>query len=90
MENWSKSSLVPIAVQLKDSKTALQRRIDNLQRIRDSKETVEGRIDELNQSLADFEARLKQLNEVCDAIHKPLSFDQPPAEAEDIKQQTAS
>ncbi|OGT22398.1 MAG: hypothetical protein A2V90_03195 [Gammaproteobacteria bacterium RBG_16_57_12] len=90
VENWSKSSLVPIAVQLKDSKTALQRRIDNLQRIRDSKETVEGRIDELNQSLADFEARLKQLNEVCDAIHKPLSFDQPPAEAEDIKQQTAS
>jgi hypothetical protein len=90
VENWSKSSLVPIAVQLKESKRVLKKRIENLHKIKDSKETLESKVEELKQTMTELEAQLVTLNSINDAIQKPMFSEEPVEASAEAQQQTGS
>jgi hypothetical protein len=90
VENWSKSSLVPIAVQLKESKRVLKKRIENLHKIKDSKETLESKVEELKQTMTELEAQLVTLNSINEAIQKPMFSEEPVEASAEAQQKTGS
>ncbi|MEW5754934.1 MAG: dynamin family protein [Pseudomonadota bacterium] len=71
-EKWSKNALAPLAMEIKERKRALDKRIDNLNRVRGSKETLEARLAELQDECVKLEKHLKTLAAIEQVLHAPV------------------
>lgn len=75
VEKWAKSVLAPLATEIKERKLVLDKRMENLTRIKESRDTLEVKIKELSAQEAELKNQLMQLKGIQQAITAPLSFD---------------
>lgn len=74
-KNWSKSALLPIATEIKERKRVLDKRLDNLNRVKDSKDTLESKLEELRSEMAELDKQLNELNQIQAVINAPIDVD---------------
>ena len=62
-EAWQRSLLPPLEVQVREQRSQLKKRAENVSRIREAQETLDQRIGELEEALEDVQARLAELKQ---------------------------
>lgn len=75
VEKWSKSALAPLATEIKERKQVMDKRMENLTRIKESRDTLEVKIKELASQEADLMQQLQQLAVIHKSLLSPLPFD---------------
>lgn len=60
-EAWQRSLLPPLEVQVREQRSQLKKRAENVSRIREAQETLDQRIGELEEALEDVQTRLGEL-----------------------------
>ncbi|HEY5604101.1 MAG TPA: dynamin family protein [Gammaproteobacteria bacterium] len=73
-ENWAKTVLLPLAKRIKERKTQLEKRIENLQKVKSSREKIGENIQRMEKETADLEVQLESINNILDVIHSPLPW----------------
>jgi hypothetical protein len=73
-ENWAKTVLLPLAKRIKERKAQLEKRIENLQKVKSSREKIGENIQRLEKETADLEVQLESINNILDVIHSPLPW----------------
>ena len=71
-ETWLKEVMNPLVKQIKDHKTAMEKRLETLRRISESRDTLEAKIKELEKLDAALGAQLDTLNRMRETLHQPL------------------
>lgn len=71
---WSKSALAPIATEIKERKRVMDKRLNNLNRVKDSKETLESKLTELVDEGRELEKQLAELDEINNIICAPFDI----------------
>lgn len=73
-KKWSKSSLTPIATEIKERKRVLDKRLSNLNRVKDSKETLGSKLLELRDDEELLDKQLAELKAIDDVICAPFDL----------------
>ncbi len=79
-ESWSKAVMSPLVRQIKEHKSQMDKRLENLRRINESRDTLESRMAELKKNAAVLKQQYDELNNILKVINRPLDADAPPAE----------
>jgi len=66
---WIRDALQPLADQIREHKTVMEKRLENLQRIGRSKDNLQGRIDDLHKQYVELAQRLTALRNIHNALH---------------------
>ena len=66
-DNWLKEVMNPLALQIREHKTAMEKRLDTLRRINESRDTLEQKIADLEQQI---QTQSRQLQELDDILKK--------------------
>ena len=74
-ENWAKTVLLPLAKRIKERKTQLEKRLDNLQKVKTSREKIGENIQRLEKESVDLEAQLDSIVNILKVIHSPLPWE---------------
>ena len=72
--NWAKTVLLPLAKRIKERKVQLEKRIENLQKVKTSREKIGENIQRLEKETASLEVQLESINGILDVIHSPLPW----------------
>ncbi len=71
-DTWLKEVMNPLVKQIKDHKTAMEKRLETLRRISESRDTLEAKIKELEKLDAALAVQLETLNRMRETLHRPL------------------
>jgi len=71
-EDWAKNVMHPLAKRIKERKHQLQKRLENLQKIKSSREKIGENITRLETETVELHHQLKTINKILSAIHSPL------------------
>ena len=74
-ESWAKTVLLPLAKRIKERKSQLEKRIENLQKVKTSREKIGENIQRLEKETTELEAQLESINNILEVIHSPLPWD---------------
>ena len=72
--NWAKTVLLPLAKRIKERKVQLEKRIQNLQKVKTSREKIGENIQRLEKETADLEMQLESISGILEVIHSPLPW----------------
>lgn len=79
-EAWVRSLLPPLEVQVREQRSQLKKRAENVSRIREAQETLDQRIGELEEALEDVQQRLNELKQHASRPRQLAERDAPAAE----------
>ena len=71
-QKWAKNALAPLAMEIKERKRVLDKRIENLNRVRDSKETLDVKLAELTAEMESLEKHLQVLAQINQTLEAPM------------------
>jgi len=74
-ENWAKTVLLPLAKRIKERKSQLEKRMDNLQKVKTSREKIGENIQRLEKESQELEAQLDSIVNILKVIHSPLPWE---------------
>ncbi len=69
---WEKDAMRPLAVQIKENKLAIEKRLLTLRKISDSRDSVESRMDELENEHATIKQQLDEINRIYQRLSVPI------------------
>jgi len=72
-KEWAKSILTPIYTQIQEHKVMIERRIDNLEKIRANHTNLASRVEELKSLVSELEARRTHTQHLMERIYAPVS-----------------
>ena len=73
-ENWAKTVLLPLAKRIKERKSQLEKRIENLQKVKSSREKIGENIQRLEKETSELDSQLESINNILEVIHSPLPW----------------
>jgi len=72
LDAWAKDAMRPIALQIKENKLSIEKRLLTLRKISDSKESVESRLHELEDEHAAIKKQLDEIQRIDERLQVPL------------------
>lgn len=74
-KGWCKSALSPIATEIKERKRVLDKRLNNLNRVKDSKDTLESKLLELKEETSILNKHISELQDINNVINADFYMD---------------
>jgi hypothetical protein len=72
LDAWAKDAMRPLAVQIKENKLSIEKRLLTLRKISDSKDSVESRMQELENEHASIKKQLDEIQVIFERLNVPL------------------
>jgi chromosome segregation ATPase len=77
-ESWSKAVMSPLVRQIKEHKSQMDKRLENLRRINESRDTLDSRMAELKKNAGVLKQQYDELNAILKVINRPLDAEADP------------
>jgi len=72
-KEWARSILTPIYTQIQEHKVMIERRLDNLEKIRVNHSNLANRVEELKKTVSELDARRAHTQHLMERIYAPVS-----------------